>query len=174
MSTRDYFLGPIAIPGNASSSFPQWPKPYRLISAFARLTTDATVAVRQPLFTITEAVTGTPIARFCAGLFSAQAGATLPQASNVTDLTWAPIGCQTVSFSTGASVNIGTPLPPDLIIWPTMTLTYTVIGGVVGDSTTVLRIVIDQEPWRPGYYTPNLPRAKRGPRRSAPEPDASQ
>jgi hypothetical protein len=62
-------------------------------------------------------------------------------------------------------------IPPDLIVWPTMLARLVVLNGQAGDTITQVVLTMDQEPWRPGYYTPNLPRTTRKARNAPPVPE---
>lgn len=176
MSTRDYFLGPTTIAAGTYFEFPRWPKPYRLVSLCAVLTTNAALGARVPTLQVVDPVSLTTLAKFPIQEYDVPAAVFTPANSCIAHCTWIAAGGKSYgNYGTGAAMALVTPIPDDLIIWPSMLVRYRVENANAADTTTALVMCIDQEPWRPGFYHPDLPRAKRKPRvpiRPGSAPDA--
>jgi hypothetical protein len=166
LSTRDFFTGPL-LQASTQYDFPIWPKPYRLLMVGFVFGGSAAVANRVPVLRIQQQSSNLAL-----GQWSMQNPAgTFPAANGLLQCTFAA-GAGTLVYSDLASPATGTgwltaPIPDDLIIWPSMKVNFFLQNGQIGDTISNLVATIDQEPWRPGYYTPDLPRARRKPKRGA-------
>jgi hypothetical protein len=142
-----------------------WPKPYRLVSAYCFYSADATVANREMKLEV-RTLTGQPLLAIpCAGPPLASGGVIV--ASTQYQLSWTNSGAwQGSGLSSSQGIKCAS-IPPDLIIWPSMIVRLSAMNQAAGDTVQATVIVIDQEPWRPGFYRPEAAVLHGKPRRNA-------
>lgn len=177
MSTRDYIYAPAAISGSTTQNFdfPIFPKPYRIIGMSAAVSTDATVLSRNPQLWLMDPNGPTRLGSWsCQGTDGT--GTVRPSASTIVLMSWtpAPVASPKVSLLGGSTFAAETGIPADLIVWPSMRARYRLDNCAIADITTGLVLIIDREPWRPGFYHPAAPTLKGRKKRATANPSATE